>query len=154
MRLADDSSKMNLPSIKTAFFVCFLLLWSPAFVVYSQAPREPKLIRDTDIAEGVEKTEAATAKEPNPKLAAVNVNIGNQYLKMKNYAAAAKRFLEAIEYKPDFIPAYDGLIRSYEKNGDFSKAIAACKTFLEKNPDSPKASDFRSRIAKLEKDAK
>jgi tetratricopeptide (TPR) repeat protein len=154
MQFAIGSLKMNLPSIRTTCFVCFLLLWNPAFVIYSQTPREPKLIRDTDIAEGVEKTEAATAKEPNPKLAAMNVSIGNQYLKMKNYPAAAKRFLEAIEYKSDFLPAYDGLVRSYEKNGDFSKAIAACKSFLEKNPDSPKASDFRSRLARLEKAAK
>jgi tetratricopeptide (TPR) repeat protein len=145
---------MKLASIKTASFVCFLLLWSPASNVYSQAPREPKLIRDTDVAEGVEKADAAAPKEPNPKLAEQNVNIGNYYLKMKNYAAAAQRFLEAIEYKSDFIPAYDGLVRSYEKDGDIPKAIAACKTFLEKNPGSPKASDFRSRLAKLEKTAK
>ena len=154
MQHTSDSAKMKLPSIITACFACLLLLWNFAFVVFPQSSREPKLIRDTDVAEGVEKTEAATAKEPNPKLAADNVNIGNYYLKMKNYAAAAQRFLEAIEYKADLIPAYDGLIRSYEKNGDISKAIAACKTFLDKNPDSPKASDFRSRLAKLEKSSR
>jgi tetratricopeptide (TPR) repeat protein len=145
---------MKLLSIKTICFIFFLLLWCPATAVFSQAPREPKLIRDTDVAEGVEKADAPTAKEPNPKLAADNVNIGNYYLKMKNYAAAAQRFLEAIEYKPDLIPAYDGLIRSYERDGDISKAIAACKTFLEKNPDSPKVLDFRTRLAKLEKAGK
>ena len=154
MRYAGDSTKMKLHSILTACFVCFLQFCSPAFVVFSQAPREPKLIRDTDVAEGVEKAEAVTAKEPNPKLAADNVTIGNYYLKMKNYAAAAQRFLEAIEYKSDLISAYDGLIRSYEKNGDISKAISACKTFLEKNPDSLKASEFRARLARLEKSAK
>ena len=47
--------------------------------------------------------------------------------------------------------AYDGLVRAYEKNGEIRKAINACKGFLEKNPDSPKASEFRKKLAKLEK---
>jgi hypothetical protein len=51
----------------------------------------------------------------------------------------------------DLIPAYEGLARAYEKNGDILKAINAYKGFLEKNPDSPKASDFRTKIAKLER---
>jgi tetratricopeptide (TPR) repeat protein len=154
MSSASDFQKMKFPSILTTCFFCFLLPGVSVTVVCAQDHREPKLIRDTGVAEGDEKTEAPVAKEPNPKLAEKNLNIGNYYLKMKNYAAAAQRFQEAIDYQPDFIPAYDGLIRSYEKNGDISKAIAACKTFLEKNPKSPKASDFQSRLAKLEKSAK
>ena len=154
MRSAGDFPNMKPRSILTACFVFFLLLGNSAVVIFSQAPREPKLIRDTDVADGVEKTEAAAPKEPNPKLAEKNVNIGNYYLKMKNYAAAAQRFQEAIEYKSDLITAYDGLIRSYEKNGDIPKAIAACKAFLEKNPQSPRVADFRTRLAKLEKTAR
>jgi tetratricopeptide (TPR) repeat protein len=128
-----------------------LLFWNLPSAVFSQAPREPKLIRDTDVAEGKESVEATAAKEPNPKLAKENVNIGSFYLKQKNYAAAAQRFLEAIEYQPDLAQAYDGLIRSYERNGEILKAIAACKSFLEKNPDASKAPEFRSKLAKLEK---
>lgn len=115
------------------------------------ATQEPRLIRDTDVAEGKEETETPAVKEPNPALAEQNITVGNYYLKRQNYAAAIQRFLEAIEYKKDSIKAYEGLVRAYEKNGDILKAIGACKGFLEKNPDSPKASEFRNKLAKLEK---
>lgn len=136
-----------------ASLISLLLFLSLPSVVWPRAPQEPRLLRDTDIAEGRDISEAETAKEPNPKLAVQNVNIGNYYLKQKNYAAAIQRFLEAIEYQVDLIPAYEGLGRAYEKNGDILKAINAYKGFLEKNPDSPNASGFRTKIAKLERKA-
>ena len=138
----------------TTFLLSLPLLLSMPSTVWPQAPREPRLIRDTDVAEGKSGIEAETAKEPNPLLAVKNVNIGNYYLKQKNYAAAIQRFLEAIEYQVDLIQAYEGLARAYEKNGEILKAVNAYKGFLKKNPDSPKASDFRSRIAKLERKTK
>ena len=145
---------MKYSSIWTVCLISLLLLGNLPSLAPSQEPREPRLIRDTDIAEGKEDEETATAKEPNPKLAEQSVTIGNYYLKMKNYVAAIQRFLEAIEYQPDSIQAYQGLVRGYEKNGDVRKAIAACKSYLDKNPDSPKASEFRSKLAKLEKSSK
>lgn len=117
----------------------------------SPGPQAPKLIRDTDIAEGKDETEEPAVKEPNPKLAEQYITIGNFYLKQQNYAAAIQRFQEAIEYKKDSVKAYDGLVRAYEKNGELFKAINACKRFLEANPDSSKASEFRKKLAKLEK---
>ena len=133
-------------------WLLFLLLFSSlSAAADARSPQEPKLIRDTDIAEEKEKTETPTVKEPNPRLAEQNITIGNFYLKNKNYAAAIQRFLEAIEYKKDSHQAYEGLIRAYEKNGEIHNAINACKGFLEKNPDSPKASEFRNKLAKLEK---
>ncbi|HTY63275.1 MAG TPA: tetratricopeptide repeat protein [Acidobacteriota bacterium] len=128
-----------------------LLFCALSAVARAQASREPQLIRDTDVAEGKDEIEKPTVKEPNPKLAEQNITIGNYYLKQQNYAAAILRFLEAIEYKKDSYQAYDGLIRAYEKNGEIPKAIDACKGFLDKNPDSPKAPDFRNRLARLEK---
>ena len=133
-------------------WLLFLLLFSSlSAVAGAQSSQEPRLIRDTDIAEGEEKTETPTVKEPNPKLAERDITIGNFYMKKKNYPAAIQRYLEAIEYKKDSNQAYDGLIRAYEKNGEIRNAISACKGFLEKNPDSPKASEFRDKLAKLEK---
>jgi tetratricopeptide (TPR) repeat protein len=133
-------------------WLLFLLLFSSlSAVADARTPQEPRLIRDTDIAEEKEKTETPAVKEPNPKLAEQYVTIGNFYMKNKNYAAAIQRFLEAIEYKKDSHQAYVGLIRAYEKNGEIRNAINACKGFLEKNPDSPKASEFRTKLAKLEK---
>jgi outer membrane protein assembly factor BamD (BamD/ComL family) len=138
----------------TSLTDCFLLLlmfWMLPSIGWPQSHREPKMIRDTGVAEGKDNIEAKTAKEPNPKLAEKNVNIGNYYLKQKNYAAAVQRFLEAIEYQADLIQAYDGLARAYEKKGEIIKAIDAFKGFLAKNPDSPKAPEFRTRLDKLER---
>lgn len=133
---------------KTSSCLASILLFaataSPAF---PQVPGEPRLIRDTDVAEG--KNDSAV-KEPNPVLAAQNVNIGNYYLKQRNYSAAIQRFREAIEYQADLIPAYEGLAQAYEKNGQISKAVETYKGFLEKYPDSPQVRQFRSRLAKLE----
>ena len=134
-----------------SWLLFLFLLLNLSATADARSPQEPKLIRDTDIAEEKEKTETPAVKEPNPKLAEQNVNIGNFYLKSKNYAAAIQRFLEAIEYKKDSHQAYEGLILAYEKSGEIRNAINACKGFLEKNPDSPKASEFRSKLVKLEK---
>jgi tetratricopeptide (TPR) repeat protein len=130
----------------------FLLLFSSLLAAAdARSAQEPRLIRDTDIAEGEEKTETPAVKEPNAKLAERDVTIGNFYMKKKNYDAAIQRYLEAIEYKKDSHQAYAGLISAYEKNGEIRNAINACKDFLEKYPDSPKASEFRNKLAKLEK---
>ncbi|MBN1567702.1 MAG: tetratricopeptide repeat protein [Acidobacteria bacterium] len=138
--------------LKLSFFIFpFPLFLNSPSAIWSQASREPKLIRDTEIAEGKDVHEAEAPKEPNSELAEQNVNIGNYYLKQKNYDAAIKRFLEAIAYQADLVPAYEGLARAYEKNGDILKAINAYRGFINKNPDSPKASDFQKKIEKLEK---
>lgn len=142
---------MKISQLMPSWLLFLLLFLSLSAAADARAPQEPRLIRDTDIAEGKEKTETPAVKGPNPKLAEQHVAIGNFYLKNKNYAAAIQRFLEAIEYKKDSHQAYESLIRAYEKNGEIRNAINACKGFLEKNPDSPKASEFRNKLAKLEK---
>jgi len=154
MRITIAATFMR-PSLIIALFATYLIfLMSLPPSLQAQASRPPQLIRDTDVAEGKDSTEAAIAKEPDPNLAAQNVNIGNYYLKQKNYAAAIQRFLEAIEYQADLLPAYEGLARAYEKNGQILKAVDAYKDFLQKHPDSPKIEQFRSRLARLEKKAK
>jgi tetratricopeptide (TPR) repeat protein len=147
------TANMKHSSQLIASFISLLLFLGLPSVVWPRTPQEPRLIRDTDISEGKDVDEAETAKEPNPKLAVQNVNIGNYYLKQKNYDAAIQRFLEAIAYQVDLKSAYEGLGRAYEKNGDVLKAINVYKGFLEKNPDSPNVSDFRTKIAKLERKA-
>lgn len=143
---------MKLSWLIIPIVVTFFLL-EPLSSAAANVFQEPKLIRDTDVAEGNEETEAPAIKEPNPKLAEQNIKIGNYYLKQQNFAAAIRRFLEAIEYKKDAYEAYEGLVRAYERNGDIRKAIDTCKIFLEKNPQSPKVPQFRNWLAKLEKKA-
>jgi tetratricopeptide (TPR) repeat protein len=128
--------------------LCWIL---PAPAQAQNVRKPPVLIKDTDIAEGIEHEEEAKPKELNPVLAKENLEIGNFYFKRKNYRAAIQRYLEAIEYQPDMIKAFEALARAYEKNDEVDKAMDTYRNFLEKYPDSPKVSDFRSKLAKLEK---
>ena len=113
--------------------------------------RKPELIRDTGVAEGKDTAEDPEAKEQDPALAKRSINIGNYYLKQKNYAAAIGRYLEAIGYQSNSIQAYEALAQAYEKKGDITKAVSTYKTFIEKNPTSSAVPECRSRIDKLEK---
>jgi len=116
----------------------------------TQAAKKPVLIIDTDIAEGKE-PEPEPAKEPDPARSRENLNIGNTYFKRRNYTAAISRYIEAIAWQENSIPAHEALARAYEKNGDFAKAIQTLEAVVEKNPDSPKNNGFRSKIAALRK---
>jgi tetratricopeptide (TPR) repeat protein len=135
--------------------VCsFLFLFSLIDSGHSQSglpQKPPELIIDTDIAEETEETEDQKPKERDPIKAKENINVGNYYLQQKNYFAAIRRYLEAVEYQPDSVPAHEALGRAYEKNGDISKALELYKKFLEENPNSPKTLEFKARIAKLSK---
>ena len=115
-----------------------------------QPSRQPVLIRDTDLAD--EKTpEPVLILEPDPAQSKQNLNVGNTYYKRRNYAAAISRYIDAIAWQPDSIPAHEALARTYEKTGDFTKAIQTLQAVIEKNPDYPKNKEFRSRIVELEK---
>jgi tetratricopeptide (TPR) repeat protein len=113
------------------------------------AAQKPGLIRDTDVADGVET--APEIKGPDPLLCEKNIKIGDFYYKKKNYVAAIRRYLDAIEYQTNSVRAYESLARAYEKNEEPDKAIAAYKQFIDNNPDSPKLPEFRAKLARLEK---
>lgn len=113
--------------------------------------KPPELIRDTGVAEGKTDPETAKKKEYSPLKAEQNLKIGDYYYKQKNYIAAIGRYQEALEYQPNLIAAYESLGRAYEKNGDKDKALALYKDFLKNYPQSPKAADFKSKCARLEK---
>ena len=111
---------------------------------------KPALIRDTDTAEG--KNEAPPAEKTyNPMEAEKSVKIGNFYFKKKNYPAAIQRYLEALEYQPSLMEAYDNLGRAYEKNNNYEKALQVYRDYIQKNPSSEMVAEFTSRIARLEK---
>jgi tetratricopeptide (TPR) repeat protein len=134
--------------------ICFFLLsfsMAALAVAQSGAYRKPALIRDTGEEDDDKATKAPEPKELNPVLAEQNVKIGDFYFKKRNYLAAINRYLLALEYQPDSIPACEALGRAYEKNGDISKAADLYTKFAEKNPDSPKSSKFRDKAAKLQK---
>jgi len=137
-------------SVPALCFLIFALLAAAPASGGAQA-KKPALIRDTSVAEGKEDPETAKAKLYNPLMAEKSVKIGDFYLKRKNYDAAIQRYQEALEYQPNRIEAFVALGRAYEKKGDPQKAVAVYRDFLEKFPSSPKAAEFRARIARLEK---
>ena len=150
------------------FFVVFLL---PALSVFAQSRSAPKpvIVRDTDIAEGIEDVEPE--KEYNPAEAEKNIDIGNFYYKQKNFVGAITRYLTAVEYQPDSDRAYESVDKAYKslvkaymsvdrtpesrnraekRYGVISIAIQALKDFLSNNPDSIKGDDYQKMIAKLD----
>ena len=113
--------------------------------------KRPELIRDTGTAEGKDDAEASKEKAYNPLAAEQSIKVGDFYFRKKNYGAAIQRYLEAVQYQPNLVRAHEALARAYEKKGEIDKALEVYKQFIEKHPSSPKAPDFRSRIAELEK---
>ncbi len=127
------------------------VLLAGQFAFAQSHPRKPALIRDTDTAEGKETADVPETKEYNPVLAEKAVRIGDYYFKRKNFDAAIERYLEALQYQPENVSAYEALGKTFEKKGETLKAEDVYRDFIKKNPDSPKIADFKSKLAKLEK---
>ena len=128
-----------------------MVLALAAAVHGQQQPGRPGLIRDTDAAEGRTEADPDKPKEFNPLEAERNFRVGDFYFKRKNYTAAIQRYLEAIEYQPNLVKAYEALTRAYERKGETEKARRVCLDFIQRNPNSPKKTEFESRLAKLAK---
>jgi tetratricopeptide (TPR) repeat protein len=110
--------------------------------------RKPVLIRaDPDEIEKVEEE----IIHHDPVQAKKSVEIGDFYLKRKNYQAAEKRYREAIEYNLKWDESYKKLIKLFEKQKDYSSAVEICQQFVKTNPTSNKKKDFEKLEAKLEK---
>ena len=143
-------------SLEVLHFRNFALAVFMLFLVTAQAQdapqpsRQPVLIRDTDLADEKE-PEPVQILEPDPVQSKQNLNVGNTYYKRRNYAAAISRYIDAIAWQPDSIPAHEALARAYEKTGNLAQAIQTLKTVTERNPDYPKNREFRSKIVELEK---
>jgi tetratricopeptide (TPR) repeat protein len=159
---------MHFSRILPVFFVVFIL---PALSVFAQSRSAPKpvIIRDTDIAEGIEDVEPE--KERDPKEAEKNIDVGNFYYKQKNFVGAITRYLTAVEYQPDSNRAYESVEKAYKslvkaymsldrtpesrakaekRYGVIPLAVHALKDFLSNNPDSIKGDDYEEMIAKLD----
>ena len=140
---------------RTLWLILLLLFGTLPILAQSRDSRKPPvLIRDTDAAEGIEHEEESAPKELNPMLAKENVEVGDFYYKRKNYRAAIERYLEALEYQPNMIQAFESLAQAYEKNDEPDKPMDTYRDFLEKYPDSPKSSDFRSKLSEIEQKTK
>jgi len=85
----------------------------------------------------------------NPFLAEKNLEIGEFYLKKKNYDAAIERLLESIRHKANFAKPHRLLGIAFEKKGELEDAILYYQKYLEILPQAEDASKIRKRVEEL-----
>jgi tetratricopeptide (TPR) repeat protein len=81
------------------------------------------------------------------------VEIGNFYLRRKDYKGALSRFEEAVRTDPSYAPAYLGLGKLYEITGKKRKALDAYRKYLDALPSekqADEAKDVHKAIDRLE----
>jgi len=89
-----------------------------------------------------------------PPSAGKSVEIGNFYLKKKDYPGALSRYQEAVKTDPYYPGGYLGLGKVYEKLGFKEKALHAYRKYLDLLPsakDALEAKDVQKAVARLEK---
>ena len=99
--------------------------------------------------------EPAVAQEEHPFdpfRAEKNVEIGEFYMRKKNYDAAIERFKESIRYKPNFALPHRLLGEAYEKKGEKGEALEFYKKYLQVQPSASDAGKIRKRIERLSRD--
>lgn len=87
----------------------------------------------------------------DPHRAAKDVEVGEFYLKRKNYRAAEDRFREALVYKPNDAMAQFRLAQTLEKLGQLDEAGARYQGYLHILPDGPLSQDARKALEKIHK---
>jgi Flp pilus assembly protein TadD len=85
----------------------------------------------------------------DPHRAAKDVEVGEYYLKQKNYRAALERFNDALLYKPNDGDATFDLAVTQEKLDLFDKARQNYSKYLEIMPAGPKAKDCQEALKRL-----
>jgi Tfp pilus assembly protein PilF len=92
----------------------------------------------------------ASAYPFDPHRAEKDVEVGNYYLKLKNYRAALDRFHDALLYKPKDAEATYGLALTQEKLELFLQSYQNYKEYLELLPEGPTAKESKEGMARLE----
>ena len=112
---------------------------------------------DTDIRPDKDKEEPAAPAEDesvlqpwNPHKAAKDVEVGQYYLKLKNYRAALERFNHALTYKQNDAEAIFGLAITQEKLDLLSLAAQNYRKYLEILPNGPKSKDAEEGLKRVE----
>lgn len=87
----------------------------------------------------------------NPHKAQKDIEVGEFYLKRKNYRAAEDRFREALEYKPGDAVATYRLAEALDGLGHYPEAIKNYQEYLKIPSNEKFAPDARKALARLEK---
>ncbi|MBI2821553.1 MAG: hypothetical protein HYX74_04960 [Acidobacteria bacterium] len=135
-------------------FTFFFLFTFAAALVYGQqsppaAPDEgelppgkaPVLIR-----EEVDKRQPEPPSR-EPARAAEELQVGDFYFKRDNFPAAVARYREALFHRPDYVLAYEKLIRALEKNKETAEAGKLMQEYIEKFPGQKKTSEYARALA-------
>ena len=90
-----------------------------------------------------------------PPPASKSVEIGNFYLRRKDYRGAISRYKEAIGTDPDYAPAYLQLGKVYDKLGRKREALAMYRKYLVALPSEKQAEEAKNAhkaIQRLERE--
>jgi tetratricopeptide (TPR) repeat protein len=90
----------------------------------------------------------------NPHRAEKNVEIGDYYLKQKNYRAAESRYREALYYKENDAIATLHLAQVLDKTGQSDEAREYYQAYLKILPHGPNSSDARKALERLDAQSK
>jgi Tfp pilus assembly protein PilF len=85
----------------------------------------------------------------DPHKAAKDVEVGQYYLKLKNYRAALERFNHALVYKPDDAEATYGLALTQEKLDLLSLASQNYHKYLQILPNGQRAKDAEEALKRI-----
>src|SRR5580765_7872219 len=96
-----------------------------------------------------EEEDPSVLKPWDPHKAAKDVEVGQWYLKLKNYRAALERFNHALTYKPDDAEAIYGLAVTQEKLDLLSLADQNYRKYLEILPHGPKAKESEEGLKRI-----
>jgi tetratricopeptide (TPR) repeat protein len=86
----------------------------------------------------------------DPHRAAKDLEVGNFYLKLKNYRAALERFNDALLYKPDDAESIYGLAVTQDKLDLPDKARKNYSRYLEILPHGPRAKECEEALQRIE----
>lgn len=110
---------------------------------------------DTDIHPDKEEPAAPAEDETvlrpwDPHKSAKDVEVGQYYLKLKNYRAALERFNHALTYKQNDAEAIFGLAITQEKLDLLSLSAQNYRKYLEILPNGPKSKDAQEGLKRVE----
>ncbi len=86
----------------------------------------------------------------DPKLAAQDLKVGQQYMAMGDYQGAYSRFKEACTVNPGNVDAVFYLAEAARKTAHLDESAENYKLYLQVEPDGPKAKAARKAIVQLQ----
>ncbi len=85
----------------------------------------------------------------NPYRADKDDEVGEYYLKLKDYKGALARFQDALIYKPNDAMAHLRMAECYEKMNDPTQAAGQYREYLKILPNGPESKKVRKALEKL-----